>query len=123
MLYLLLVYASEDAAPERGSPEEALMWAEYGTYAASAVAQGILVDGRAVLPSSTATTVRVREGETLTSDGPHASGAEQIGGWYVVDVDNLDDAIEAAAKVPGARHGAVEVRPILTAGRSTRLER
>ena len=63
-------------------------------------------------PSTTATVVRVRDGATLTSDGPYATTPEQIGGWYVVDVDTLDDAIDAAARVPGARHGAVEVRPV-----------
>lgn len=117
MQYLLLIYTNEDDAPEPGTPEQETLWAEYGDYSARAEQHGILVDGKALHPSSTATTIRVREGATLTSDGPYASTAEQVGGWYVVDVEDLDAAIDAAAAVPGARHGMVEVRPIVDMGR------
>ncbi|MDH3499609.1 MAG: YciI family protein [Acidimicrobiia bacterium] len=113
MLYLLLIYTNEDDAPEPGTPEQATMWAEYGAYSDSAERRGILVDGKALHPSTTATTIRVRNGETLTSDGPYAATAEQLGGIYVVDVSDLDEAIDAAAGIPGARHGAIEVRPII----------
>ena len=65
---------------------------------------------------STATTVRVRDGKRLTTDGPFAETKEQLGGFYLVEANNLDDAIEMAGKIPGARHGSVEVRPIETFG-------
>jgi hypothetical protein len=74
--------------------------------------RGILRGGERLRPTTDATTVRVRDGETLTSDGPFAETKEQVGGYFVVECDNLDDAIEAAAKLPGALSGSVEVRPI-----------
>ena len=115
--YLLLIYTNEDAAPEPGSPELETLWAEYHEYSSRASARGILVAGRALHPSTTATTIRVRNDTTLTSDGPYADTSDQLGGLYVVDVEDLDAAIEAAAAVPGARHGAIEVRPIVDMGR------
>jgi hypothetical protein len=72
-----------------------------------------MAGGEALLPVATATTVRVREGKTVTTDGPFAETKEQLGGFYIVDVANLDEAITWAAKIPGARSGSVEVRPVL----------
>ncbi|HZE28928.1 MAG TPA: YciI family protein, partial [Gaiellaceae bacterium] len=74
---------------------------------------GALVAGDALEPTPTATTVRVRNDETLTTDGPFAETKEQLGGYYLVDVGSLDEALEWAAKIPGARHGSVEVRPLM----------
>ena len=74
--------------------------------------RGVLQGGERLRPTTDATTVRVRDGETLTSDGPFAETKEQIGGYYLVDCKDLDEAIEVAAKIPGAREGSIEVRPI-----------
>ena len=69
--------------------------------------------GAALMSSNTATTVRVRNGKTLTTDGPFAETKEQLGGYYLLNCDDLDEAIEIAAKIPGARHGSIEIRPVL----------
>ncbi len=74
--------------------------------------RGILQAGERLRPTTDATTVRVRNGETLTSDGPFAETKEQMGGFFLVDCKDLDEAIEVAAKIPGAEHGSIEVRPI-----------
>src|SRR5665809_132476 len=75
---------------------------------------GVLGDeGVALQPTSTATTVRARDGETLTTDGPFAESKEQLGGYYLLTCDNLDQAIEWAAKIPAAKHDSIEVRPIM----------
>ncbi|MFI5226549.1 MAG: YciI family protein, partial [Candidatus Limnocylindrales bacterium] len=68
--------------------------------------------GEALQPTPTATTVRVRDGRTVTTDGPYAETKEQLGGFYLVECANIDEAIDAAARIPGALHGAIEVRPI-----------
>lgn len=77
---------------------------------------GVYVGGEALQPTATATTVQVRDGKTLTTDGPFAETKEQMGGYYMIDVENLDEAIQWAAKIPGAAHGSIEVRPILEFG-------
>ena len=74
--------------------------------------RGLLQAGERLRPTTDATTVRVRDGETLTSDGPFAETKEQMGGFFLVDCKDLDEAIEVAAKIPGAAHGSIEVRPI-----------
>jgi len=73
-----------------------------------------MVAGDALQPTSTATSVRVRDGETLTTDGPFAETKEVLGGYYLIDVETLDEALEWAAKIPGAGHGTIEVRPVVT---------
>ena len=75
-------------------------------------ARGVLQGGERLRPTADSTTVRVRDGEVVTSDGPFAETKEQIGGFYAVDCKDLDEAIEVAAKIPGARWGSIEVRPI-----------
>jgi hypothetical protein len=74
--------------------------------------RGVLRDGARLRPTSDATTVQVRDGDTITSDGPFAETKEQVGGYYLVDCKDLDEAIEIAAKIPAASHGTIEVRPI-----------
>ncbi len=107
MQYLLLIYENE-ARFAKGYPEAEL--AEYRTLGQQfkAVIQG----GNALQPTRTATSVRVREGRRLTTDGPFAETREQLGGFYLVDARDLDQAIEIAGKIPAARYGCVEVRPI-----------
>jgi hypothetical protein len=86
--------------------------AKYGTFMEEMGERGVLLGGERLHPTSDATTVRVRDGEVLTADGPFAETKEQIGGFYLVDCKDLDEAIEVAAKIPGAAHGTIEVRPI-----------
>jgi hypothetical protein len=88
------------------------MMAEYMAFGEEMGAKGVLQGGERLYPTSDATTVQVRDGAVLTLDGPFAETKEQIGGYYVVDCPNLDEAIAVAAKIPGARLGSIEVRPI-----------
>lgn len=87
--------------------------ARYREFAQSTASAGVLAGGEALDRPSTATTVRVREGETLLSDGPFAETKEQLTGYFVFECDSLDEALVLAARIPGARHGAIEVRPLL----------
>jgi hypothetical protein len=87
--------------------------AEYGEYTQSIVQSGNFKAGDGLQPTSTATTVRVREGKILTTDGPFAETREQLGGYYLVDAKDLDAAIAMAARIPGARDGSIEVRPVM----------
>jgi hypothetical protein len=111
MRYLLLIYTEE---PTEAVPED-VMAAESAAYSAFTKEirdRGIFQAGEALHPTSSATTVRVRNGETVATDGPFAETKEALGGFYLVDAKDLDDAIEIAAKIPGAKHGSIEVRPI-----------
>jgi len=89
------------------------MSAEYGTYTQSIVQSGHFKAGDGLQPTSTATTVRVRDGKTLATDGPFAETREQLGGYYLVEARDLDAAIAMAARIPGARDGSIEVRPVM----------
>lgn len=112
MKYMLLIYDSKDMGSM--SPEEIqTSIQEYGEFGAGLAQAGIEFSGEALHPVAVATTVRVRDGQTLTTDGPFAETKEQLGGFYIVDVDNLDEAIAVAAKIPDARGGSIEVRPIV----------
>ena len=112
MRYVLMI-CTDESAMEAASPEEqAASMSAYGAFGDEMGARGVLRDGARLRPTADATTVRVRDGEVLTADGPFAETKEQIGGYYVVDCKDLDEAIEVAAKIPGARSGTIEVRPI-----------
>jgi hypothetical protein len=113
MQYLLLIYGDENGWETMSEEEGRQVMEAYGTYTQELESSGAMVGGNALQPTQTATTVRVRNDETLTTDGPFAETKEQLGGYYLVDVDSLDDALEWAAKIPGARHGAIEVRPVM----------
>ena len=105
MKYLLLIANDENAEGEDRT-------AEYGKWAEECATRGALVGGERLRPTSDASTVRVRDGELLVADGPFAETKEQIGGYFVIEVDNVDDAIKAASMLPGATDGTIEVRPI-----------
>jgi hypothetical protein len=112
MRYVLMI-CTDESTEEAMSPEEgAARMAEYAEFGEAAGARGVLQGGERLYPTTDSTTVRVRDGEVLTSDGPFAETKEQIGGFYLVDCKDLDEAIDLASKIPGARHGAIEVRPI-----------
>ena len=114
MQYMLLIYGDERAW-EGMSPEEQAAglepWTDYTRWLKET---GAYVAGDALAPTTAATTVRIREGETMTTDGPFAETKEQLGGYYLIDVENLDDAIAAASKCPGAFMGTMEVRPVVS---------
>jgi hypothetical protein len=108
-----MLICTDETAVQALSPEEgSAMLSEYGAFGEEMGRRGVLQGGERLRPTTDATTVRVRDGEVLTSDGPFAETKEQIGGYFVVDCKDLDEAIEVASKIPGARHGTIEVRPI-----------
>ncbi|MBW3619484.1 MAG: YciI family protein [Actinobacteria bacterium] len=112
MRYLLLIYTDPDLAPSTPEAMEADMgrWFAYTEDLRNA---GVHLAGEALQPATTATTVRVRNDETLTTDGPFAETKEVLGGFYLIDVADLDDALKWAAACPGAGYGSMEVRPIM----------
>ena len=112
MRYLLMICADENWVGSMTPEEGSAMLAEYGTFMEEMGKRGVVQGGESLRPTSDATTVTVRNGETLASDGPFAETKEQMGGYYVVECKDLDEAIEVASKIPGARHGSIEVRPI-----------
>ena len=112
MRYALLICSDENSVAGMTEEEGSAMMARYGEFQEEMNGRGVLQGGARLRPTSDATTVRVRDAETLTSDGPFAETKEQIGGFYLVDCKDLDEAIEIAAKIPGAALGSVEVRPI-----------
>src|SRR6201996_4080920 len=113
MQYLLMIYRSEAELFKKSDAEREKIGADYGTYTQSIIQSGHFKSGDGLQPSTTATTVRVREGKILTTDGPFAETREQLGGYYLVEARDLDEAIGLAARIPGALNGSVEVRPIM----------
>jgi hypothetical protein len=113
MKYLLLIY-SDEKADANASKEEMDAWmGEYIAYTEAMTKAGVRLAGEALHPTSAATTVRVQNGKKVTTHGPFAETKEQLGGYYLLECKNLDEAIEWAAKCPGARVGSIEVRPIM----------
>jgi hypothetical protein len=113
MQYMLLIYGDESSWDDRSDEERGQMMQAYGAFTQELRDRGAMIAGDALESAQTATTVRVQNDETLTTDGPFAETKEQLGGYYLVEADSLDEAIEWAAKIPGARHGSVEVRPVM----------
>ena len=112
MKYMLLICEDRSLPPLDEAARSDLM-AEYRTFTDEILASGEMVGGEQLQPVDTATSVRVRNGKTTVTDGPFAETTEQIGGYYIVDVADLDRALELAARVPSARTGVVEVRPVV----------
>jgi hypothetical protein len=115
MRYLLLIYTEE---PTEAPPEDVMadQMEAYDAFSKEVRDRGIFEAGEALHPTTSATTVRVRDGQTVTTDGPFAETKEALGGFYLINAKDLDDAIELAAKIPGAKHGSIEVRPIFDFG-------
>jgi len=113
MRYALLIYGSEAARATATEAEMNAVVDAYNAFTKDIVDRGLMQGGEALQPTSTATTVRVRSDETLTTDGPFAETKEQLGGFYLVDCRDLDEAIATAAAIPGAKVGAIEVRPVM----------
>jgi hypothetical protein len=114
MQYMLLIYNPPGDWESMPSEQRQAISGEYFTFTEELRESGKLVAGDALQSISTATSIRVRDGETLTTDGPFAETKEVLGGYYLIDVETLDEALEWAAKIPGAQYGTIEVRPVVT---------
>jgi hypothetical protein len=113
MQYLLLIYSAES---DDATQDNAKLMADYGTFTQGIIQNGNFKSADRLKPVASATTVRVRDGKTLTTDGPFAETREQLGGYYLVEAKDLDEAVGIAAKVPTAAHGSIEVRPVWAMG-------
>lgn len=113
MRYMLLLYSAPTAGPAEGSPEAMAEMNEWFAYTTALAESGALISGDPLQGIETATTLQVRDGESLTTDGPFAETKELLGGYYLIDVENLDAALAWAAKCPLATYGSVEVRPVM----------
>ncbi|HSN25555.1 MAG TPA: YciI family protein [Kofleriaceae bacterium] len=113
MQYLLMIYEPEKAWTEMSEDARNKMFGEYMEFTKSVKASGNFKAGDALQPTATATTVRVRDGKTQVTDGPFAETREQLGGYYLIEAANLDEATKIAARIPSARFGSIEVRPIM----------
>ncbi|MFT7620077.1 MAG: hypothetical protein ACI97A_003734 [Planctomycetota bacterium] len=113
MKYMMLIYSAESAEPAYGTPEFSAHIEAYFAFNAEMTERGVFVGGDALEAISAATTVSIRDGKTETTDGPFAETKEQLGGYYILDCKDLDEAIECAAKIPSAAIGRIEVRPLV----------
>jgi len=113
MQYLCLIYTDESADARMTREEGQAIMGEYFAFTEGIKKSGHYVGGNPLQPTKTASTVRVRQGKVSTTDGPFAETKEQLGGYYVIEARDLNDAIQVASKIPAARTGSVEVRPIM----------
>ncbi|MGI9623548.1 MAG: YciI family protein [Acidimicrobiales bacterium] len=113
MRYLMLIYSDESKEPKPGTSEFDQYFKDYNDYTDEVKEKGKYQLGQALQPVSTATTVRVRDGKATPTDGPFAETKEQLGGFYLFDCDDLDQAIEWAARIPHAANGTIEIRPVV----------
>ena len=113
MKYLCLIYENEKNYETMPKEEADAVFGEYFAFTENIKQSGQYVGGEALQPTQTASTVRVRNGKVSATDGPFAETKEQLGGYYLIEARDLNDAIQVAAKIPGARYGSVEVRPIV----------
>jgi hypothetical protein len=117
MKYMLLIYGNENAdGPQPGSPEFEAYMGEYFAFTEKVQKAGKYIAGEALQPTTTATSVLVRKSKTQSMDGPFAETKEQLGGFYILDCKDLDEAIALAAEIPDARTGTVEIRPVMDLG-------
>ena len=113
MQYLLLIYENEQIGAKMSKADGEKFMKEYFDFTDDIKNKKNYVAGEALQPTSTATTVRVRDGKPVTTDGPFAETREQLGGYYLVEAKDLDEARAIAARIPSARHGSIEVRPVV----------
>ncbi|MGL4634889.1 MAG: YciI family protein [Beijerinckiaceae bacterium] len=116
MKYMALIYNDPALQPDYGSPEFGAMMQGYGALNARMKAAGVLVDGHGLQDVDTATSVKIRGGKTETMDGPFAETKERLGGYYILDCADLDEALRYAAQIPSAAFGTIEVRPLADYG-------
>ena len=113
MQYLMMIYQNESEFEKATEAERQPIYQEYMQLREQLVKNGSYVGGNQLKPTSTATTVRIRDGKRLATDGPFAETKEQLGGYFLVNAKDLDEAIAIAAKIPAARAGSVEIRPVV----------
>jgi hypothetical protein len=113
MRYLLLIYQDEVAHSHWSQEQLAAEYQAYNEFTESVAKSGALQSGEPLMPTNTATTVRVRNSKTLTTDGPFAETKEQLGGYYLVNCKDLDEAIALAARIPAVTSGSIEIRPVM----------
>jgi hypothetical protein len=113
MQYLLLIYRNEAHLAEMDAAARQALSAEYGVFTQSIVQSGHFKAGDGLQPTTTATTVRVRDGKVMTTDGPFAETREQLAGYYLIESKDLDEALAIAARIPEAKRGSIEVRPVM----------
>jgi hypothetical protein len=113
MKYLLTIYNDESGYGDATPEDIGRMMAAYEAFGRAASEAGVMLGGEGLAPSASATTVQVRDGDTVTSDGPFAETREQLAGYYLLDCRDLDEAIGWAARIPGALTGTIEVRPVM----------
>lgn len=112
MKYLCLIYDDETRAGKMSNDDRNQMMVDYGSYTKDIQASGHYVGGNPLQPTTTGTTVRVRGGKISTTDGPYAETKEQLVGYYLIEAKDLNEAIQVGSRIPGARSGAIEVRPV-----------
>jgi hypothetical protein len=112
MQYMALIYADEESWGALSDDERSHVVGQYQALAEEAGAAGVMIGGDELSPTRDATTVRIREGQTLVVDGPYAEAKEALGGYFLFECDTIDQAVEWAARIPAAERGAVEVRPV-----------
>ena len=112
MQFIALIYGDEEVWAGFSSEQREAAYAQYRAFSEEAGKVGVVVGGNELGPTGDATTVRVRSDETLVTDGPYAEVKEALGGFYLLECESMDDALDWAARIPGAQHGAVEVRPV-----------
>lgn len=113
MKYALLIYAAEKDWAEKSKEEQDRIYTEYWNYSLELKKSGKMLSCEPLDPTATATTIRVRDGKTIPTDGPFADTKEQLGGIYVIDVKDLNEAMTWASKIPDARTGSIEIRPLM----------
>jgi hypothetical protein len=113
MQFMCLIYAAPNSGPKPGSPEFGAFMKGYGDFTETVKAEGKFISGEALQGVETASTVSVRNGKTETIDGPFAETKEQLGGYYLLECADLDEAIKYATKIPTAEYGRIEVRPVV----------
>ncbi len=116
MKYALLIYNNEAARPDPASPQGQAVYEAYAAFTEEITAADVNRGGEALHDTTTATTVRIRDEELVVTDGPFAETKEQLGGFYLVEAPDLDRAIAIAGKIPGAKYGSIEVRPVIDLG-------
>jgi len=110
--FLALIYSDESAWDSLGDADRSSMIEQYMAFSRDAEAAGVMLGGAELAPTRSATTVRVREGQTAVTDGPYAEAKEALGGYYLFECESFDEALDWSARIPGAQHGAIEVRPV-----------
>jgi hypothetical protein len=113
MQYMLLIYGAPEVEPQYGTPEFGAMMAGYSAFTQLLKDDGVMRGGEGLKGVETATSLRVRDGKVETMDGPFATTKEHLGGFYVIEVPDLDSALKYAAMIPSANYGTVEIRPVM----------